>query len=85
MFFTARFSAQTTWFSLISLTPFNRQWLSTLRQFQFTVFKSERVVSEFSRLAVFFGFKDRIFRPTFKEVFERGLLISQALLQRGKT
>ena len=47
MFFTARFSAQTTWFSLISLTPFNRQWLSTLRQLQFTVLKGKRAVSEF--------------------------------------
>jgi hypothetical protein len=29
------------------LTPFNRQWLSTLRQLQFTVLKGERTVSEF--------------------------------------
>ena len=64
------------------LTPCDSQRLIALRQFQFPVAVAECPVSEFSRLTVFFGFKDRVFRPTFKEVFERGLLVSQALLQR---
>ena len=65
------------------LTPFDSQWLVTLCQLQFTALKGESAVSEFSRLAVFFGFKGRVFCPTFKEVLERSLLVPQALLQRG--
>ena len=59
-FFTARFSAQTTWFSFS---------------------KGEGAISEFSRLAVFFGLEGRVFRSTFKKILERGLLVPQALLQ----
>ena len=63
-------------------TPFDVQRSFTLSQFQFTVLKGEGSVSEFCRLMLFFGFKDGVFSPTFKEVFERRLLVSQALLQR---
>ena len=63
--------------------PTNVQRHITLRQFQFAVFKGKSAVSEFSRLAVSLGFKGGVFCPPFKEVLERGLLVSQALLQRN--
>ncbi|MEN9502616.1 MAG: hypothetical protein RI964_1901 [Pseudomonadota bacterium] len=62
-------------------TPLDIQWFIALRQFQFTVFESESAVSELRRLAVFFGFEGGILRSTCKKVFERSLLVTQALLQ----
>lgn len=64
-------------------TPLDSQRLVTLGQFQFAVFKGKSAVSELCRLAVFFGFKGGVFCPPFKEILERCLLVSQALLQRN--
>ena len=65
------------------LTPLNIQWFIALSKFQCAVFKGERAVSKLRRLAVFFRFEGGIFRSTCKKVLERGLLVSQALLQRN--
>ena len=64
------------------LTPLDSQRLVTLRQLQFPITETESTVSELCRLTVMFGFECGVFRPTFKEVFERSLLVTQALLQR---
>jgi hypothetical protein len=63
--------------------PLDIKRIFALRQRQLTISVIEGALYKSRFLSVFFGFKHRVFRPAFKEVFERGLLVSQALLQRN--
>lgn len=63
--------------------PLDIKRIFALGKRQLSVFVTERAIGKFGALFMFFGFKHRVFCPALKEVFERGLLISQALLQRN--
>ncbi len=72
-----------SWIAWQWLAPLDVEWIFALGKRQLSVFVMERGLYKSRFLSVFFGFKRRVFRPAFKEVFERGLLVSQALLQRN--
>src|SRR5690554_6938004 len=61
--------------------PLDIKRIFALGKRQLSVFVTERGFYKNRTLSVFFGFKHRVFRPALKEVFERGLLVSQTLLQ----
>lgn len=65
------------------LAPLDIKRIFALGKRQLSVFVTERAIGKFGALFMFSGFKHRVFCPSLKEVFECGLLISQALLQRN--
>src|SRR5690554_5783142 len=64
--------------------PADRQRLLALGKKYLPVAILERGAGKFSRLAVFFAFKDRILGTAVKEIFKSGLLMAQALLKRHR-
>lgn len=63
--------------------PLDVKRIFALGKRQLPVFVTESAIGKLGTLFVFFRFKHRVFCPALKEVFECGLLVSQALLQRN--